>query len=271
MTTAVNSAPAQSEQALATLPQRCDHLYRWFSWYVEGYLRKHFHAVRLSRGTRPVVPERLPLIVVMNHPSWWDPLIGAALARVFPDRTHFAPMEARALARYHLFDKLGFYGVEQGTTRGGIAFLRTTLAILSQPNAAVWIAAQGAFTDARVRPPRLRPGIGHAVARLRTGVIVPLALEYPFWDEKSPEALARFGEPILIESGLRRSVRHWVDLIERSLETAQDALLADSLTRNPRRFETLLEGKVAIGGIYDRWRQFWAWLRSERPQAEHTS
>jgi hypothetical protein len=111
----------------------------------------------------------LPLIIVLNHPSWWDPLIGAVLARLYPDRAHFAPMESRALARYNLFDNLGFYGVEQNPTRGGIAFLRTTLAILSRPNAAVCIAAQGAFTDARVRPPRLQSGIGHVAARMRKG------------------------------------------------------------------------------------------------------
>jgi 1-acyl-sn-glycerol-3-phosphate acyltransferase len=207
----------------------------------------------------------------MNHPSWWDPLIGAVLARLFPERTHFAPMEAHALARYNLFDKLGFYGVEQGTARGGIAFLRTTLAILSQPNSAVWIAAQGAFTDARVRPPRLRPGIGHVVARMKEGIILPLALEYPFWDEKSPEALARFGEPISIETSPYLSAEQWVARIEASLETAQDALLADALSRNPRLFETLLEGKIAIGGVYDRWRRFWAWLRNEPFQAEHSA
>jgi hypothetical protein len=207
----------------------------------------------------------------MNHPSWWDPLIGAVLARLFPERAHFAPMEARALARYSLFDRLGFYGVEQGTRRGGITFLRTTLAILSQPNTAVWIAAQGAFTDVRVRPPGLRPGIGHVVARMTTGIVLPLAIEYPFWDEKSPEALARFAEPIVIESSPHGSAGHWVNRIELSLEAAQDALLADALSRNPRRFETLLEGTVAVGGIYDRWRRFWAWLRNEPFQAGHSA
>jgi 1-acyl-sn-glycerol-3-phosphate acyltransferase len=272
MTTATASATsAQAAPTLTPLLQRSDHLYRWFSWWVQGYLQKHFHAVRLSRCSRPSVPAHLPLVVVMNHPSWWDPLIGAVLARLFPERTHFAPMDAHALARYNLFDKLGFYGVEQGTPRGGIAFLKTTLSILSQPDSAVWIAAQGAFTDPRVRPPGLLPGIGHVAARLRRGVILPVALEYPFWDQRFPEALARFGEPILIESSPHRSPAHWVEHIEASLEAAQDALLADALSRNPRVFETLLVGNVAIGGIYDRWRRFWAWLRNERFQAEHGS
>ena len=182
----------------ARLPHRSGSLYRWFSWWVSGYLEKHFHAVRLSRGTRPSVPPDLPLIIVLNHPAWWDPLIGVVLAGLIPKHTHYAPMDAHALGRYSLFNKLGFYGVEQGTPRGAAAFLRTTTAILSQPSSAVWITAQGEFTDPRVRPTLLRPGVGHIARRLDKGLILTLALEYPFWEERLPEALARFGEPMLI-------------------------------------------------------------------------
>jgi 1-acyl-sn-glycerol-3-phosphate acyltransferase len=213
----------------------------------------------------------LPLIVVLNHPSWWDPLIGVVLAGLFPERIHYVPMDTKALARYSLFNRLGFYGVEQGTPRGAIAFLRTTMAILSQPKSAVWITAQGQFTDSRVRPPRLRSGIGHIARRLNRGIVVTLALEYPFWDERLPEALARFGQPILIERGQNLSAADWVEHIESNLAATQDALMADALSRNAAAFETLLTGKVGIGGIYDGWRRFWAWRRGERFRAEHSS
>ena len=133
-------------------PARSDVLCRWFRWWVRGYLRKHFHAVRLARGTCPDVPADWPLIVVLNHPSWWDPLIGTMLAVHFPEHAHYAPMEANALRGYSLFDKLGFYGVDPGTQRGAVAFLRTTTAILSRPRSAVWITAEGRFTDPRSGP-----------------------------------------------------------------------------------------------------------------------
>ena len=187
----------------ASIPRRSDVLYRWFTWWVRGYLQKHFHAVRLSLPGRPDVPPDLPLIVALNHPSWWDPIVGAILAGLFPERDHYAPMDAEALARYSLFDKLGFYGVERGTWRGASDFLRTTEAILSRPRSAVWITVQGRFADPRIRPPRLQPGIGHIARCLSQGTVVTLALEYPFWEERLPEALARFGEPIFIGRGRR--------------------------------------------------------------------
>lgn len=230
---------------------------------------KHFHAVRLSRGRRPDVSADLPLIIALNHPSWWDPLIGVILAGLFPKRAHFAPMDATALARYSLFKKLGFYGVEQGTARGAKAFLRTTAAVLSQPKSALWITAQGRFADPRVRPPRLRPGIGHLIQRLSDGIVVPLALEYPFWEAPLPEALARFGEPILIDKEHIRSAAGWAARIEANLAAAQDALMADALSRDPAVFETLVPGQFAVGGIVDGWRRSGEWLRSRQLQAEN--
>ena len=179
-------------------------------------------------------------------------------------------MDAKALGRYSLFNKLGFYPVEQGSPRGAAAFLRTTTAILSRPRSAVWITAQGEFTDPRVRPTRLRPGVGHIARRLDEGVILTLALEYPFWEERHPEALARFGEPMLIGSRRRLHAAQWVELIEADLTATQDALKADALSRNAAAFETLLTGKVAIGGIYDRWRKSRAWFRGENFWAEHS-
>jgi hypothetical protein len=53
---------------------------------------------------------------------------------------------------------------------------------------------------AGVEQDHLGQEVALAVAN-RGGIVVTLALEYPFWEERLPEALARFGEPILIERG----------------------------------------------------------------------
>jgi 1-acyl-sn-glycerol-3-phosphate acyltransferase len=252
----------------AAIPQRSEFLCRWFAWWVRGYLTRHFHAVRLSRSAQPDVLANAPLVIVLNHPSWWDPLIGVVLAGLFTGRTHYVPMDARMLDRYRLFKKLGFYGVEQGP-RGAAAFLRTTAAILSQPGATVWITAQGRFADPRIRPPGLLSGIGHIAQHLPHGFVAPLALEYPFWDERLPEALARFGVPVPVGPGVGFGAPSWVEQIEAGLAATQDALAADAMARDPAAFTTLLTGQVGVGGIYDLWRRFAAWLQGERFQAGH--
>ena len=56
---------------------------------------------------------------------------------------------------------LGFFGVDPSTLRGAAEFLRTGEAILSAPQRALWVTAQGEFTDVRTRPLQLKTGVGH--------------------------------------------------------------------------------------------------------------
>lgn len=269
---------AESEHHSASRPRRLagghvprvsPWLFGWFTRYAEKYVRRHFHAVRvLSTARPPTLPAR-PVVVYVNHPAWWDPLIGLVLLRrYFVAREHYAPIEAAALRKYAFFERIGFFGVEAGTARGASEFLRTSLAILDRPQAMLWITAQGEFVDVRTRPVVLRSGLGHLAARLPDAVLLPLALEYPFWNERLPEALAAFGRPLFTAEG-PRTPQQWSAELARRLEQAQDALAAAATKRRPETFETLLSGRAGVGGVYDTWRRAQAWLRGERFHAEH--
>ena len=133
-----------------------------------------------------------------------------------------------------------------------------------EPRTALWITAQGRFADARERPAGVQPGVAHLARRLKQAVILPLALEYPFWEERYPEALARFGQAIVVERGADRSVEEWRTCIEEALASAQDALAAEAQRRDPAAFETLVGGKAGVGGVYDCWRSLRA-RRARRP------
>jgi|SRR6185312_6638659 len=261
-------APARDRAKQA--PEISPLLLSMFEKYAGRYLAQHFHALRLSQAQRPdpMAIRGKPLIVYFNHPSWWDPLVCLRLAeQFFPDRKNYAPMDATALSKYPFFERLGFFGVELGSARGARRFLSISQRVLSQPDSALWIAAEGQLTDPRVRPVRLRSGIGHLAVRVRQSVLLPVALEYPFWEERTPEALARFGEEIPAgEAGLKAT--DWTAVLEIRLQAALDALAADSLSRDPGRFDVLLGGTAGVGGVYDAWRRLKARLRGERFQPE---
>jgi 1-acyl-sn-glycerol-3-phosphate acyltransferase len=207
--------------------------------------------------------------VVLNHPSWWDPLMGCVLSLHYPDREPYIPMDAAGLAKYRFLGKLGFFGVETGSLRGAAQFLRTAEAILVRPKAMLWVTAQGKFTDPRVRPAVLQSGVGHLARRIGTGTVLPLALEYPFWSERSPEALARFGEPIDLSRNRGWSARAWTERIGGGLEETQDALAAEASSRDPSKFVTLIHGHAGVGGVYDLWRRAKSWLRGQRFDPRH--
>jgi 1-acyl-sn-glycerol-3-phosphate acyltransferase len=254
--------------ARAELPPISRTLLRAFAWYGDRFVRRHVHTVRLA-GVRPA-PGTGPLMVVLNHPSWWDPMIALVLAlRLWPEREHYAPIDAKALERYRFFARLGFFGLDPESPAGARSFLRRVDAIFARPAPVLWITAQGRFADPRERPAGLRAGAGHAARRLRSGTILPLALEYPFWEERSPEALCRFGEPLAVDDGSMREAGDWSGEIERRLIAAQDALAVPAMMRDRAAFETILAGRAGVGGIYDLWRSLRARLRGETFRREH--
>jgi 1-acyl-sn-glycerol-3-phosphate acyltransferase len=268
-TQAIRAKPRAERDSPAELPRRWMWLVRGFKRYAARYVRRHFHAVRLSNTSHPVPDTDEPLLLVLNHPSWWDPLIGVVLSAPLGDRDQFAAIDAAAVRQYPFFRRLGFVGVDTATLRGAAGFLRVGRAVLSVPRRAFWVTAQGRFADVRERPLGLRSGVGHLAARLDRGVIVPVALEYAFWTERTPEALARFGEPLRVEGHPGLGGREWTARIEDALTHTLDRLNAETMTRDPAKFTVLLSGKTGVGGVYDLWRRAKAWARGERFDPSH--
>ena len=135
----------------------------------------------------------------MNREEEEKELLERRGRRIFIDPDEFpGPEDAEALEQYSVFGKLGFYGVQMNTTSGAAAFLKQTTAILAAGPSAIWITPEGRFSDARDHDAGLMPGLSHMCNKLKRGSVVPLALEYVFWDERLPVCLAMFGQPVQI-------------------------------------------------------------------------
>jgi 1-acyl-sn-glycerol-3-phosphate acyltransferase len=252
------------------VPRTWGWLVRLFSWYALRYVRRHFHAVRLS-GSAPM-PEAAgsPVIVYMNHPAWWDPMIGIVVAkRFFGQRRHYAPMDAAALEKYRFFRRLGFFGVKPASTSGAMAFIRTGRAVLRQPGGVLWLTPQGRFVDVRARPVVLQAGMARLAARVPGCVLVPLAVEYVYWEERFPEALLRFGEAVHVGDGTPEDCEELSGLLADRLAEAQDVLAAEAIARSPRDFEVILGGRSGVGGVYDWWRGMKARLKGKEFDRSH--
>ena len=96
----------------AKLPRRWEWLIGWFRWYVRRFVRKNFHAVRLSKTSAPWPTASTPLVVVLNHPSWWDPMLAVLLTDAFPDTQHYGAIDAVAVKKYRVFNSLGFFAAD---------------------------------------------------------------------------------------------------------------------------------------------------------------
>ncbi len=266
------AASCPSERQRTKQPDISPLLLRWFTTYGRRYIRRHFHSLRVSLPGILSDVDGVPFVIYTNHASWWDPLIGLVLKQaLLPNRRLFSPIDATMLERYRIFAKLGFFGVQQRCRRGAVQFLSAAEAILCEPDSLLALTPQGRFADARERPVRFQSGLGHLATRTSRTVFLPMATEFVFWEERLPEILVRFGEPVEVrrEHAAVFDSDYWTALFEQKLEETQDALSLQAQRRDPNEFITLLRGEAGQGGVYDLWRATKAWFFGGYYRKEH--
>lgn len=261
------------------LPKIPGWIQNGFHRFLTPYLKRHFQAVAVtSESLRSVhlIGESDSVIVYANHPSWWDPLIAHFLNQTFfADRQFWAPIDADALDQYEVLKKLGFFGINADTKSGAATFLRMSGRILNDVDAsghktaALWITPEGRFTDPRDHSGELMPGLAHLCHKMPSGVALPLAMEYVFWDERLPLCLIRLGDPIGLADATLQSKEAWTERLVKSLRDAQDELSELAMDRRREPFENLLVGKPGAGGVYDFLRRTKSLLTGKRFKASH--
>jgi len=256
----------------ADVPAVSAFLQNGFHAFLGRMLRRSFHTLAGERETlaNANVAADQPLIVFANHPSWWDPLVAHYVNRqLFAGRQFYAPIDAEALDQYRVFAKLGFFGVRLGSPTGSAAFLKTSRTILAMPGTALWMTPEGRFVDPRDTEQPLAPGLAHLCSRAETGVALPLAMEFAFWEERLPECLLRFGEPILIAEHAGLDKPAWAARLTASLRDNQQQLAKRVIARDATPFQELLRGSQGAGGMYERLRRLRGWLGGSKVAPQH--
>lgn len=247
--------------------QKNPYIERWFTGYTRKYLQRSFHRVLLS-GELPDRGEG-PVVVCMNHSSWWDMLLAFWLSRDVLGWDGYGPMDERQLRRYRILSRIGVFGVDRESLAGGRDFLAYARELLDGTDRALWITAQGELTSNDLRPVRFYSGIAHVVQAVGRCRVVPAALDYEFWDEKRPEVFVRFGPARQVEAGESFQRRALLRDLERSLEAEMDTLAGLRRTRDASNFRMLLGSSAGISPVYDGIRRLGARLRGGEYQAEH--
>jgi hypothetical protein len=261
---------ADSATSVLALPHIATWQLRLFARYCGYYLRRHFHGLYSLELSPLTELGDVPVLICLNHPSWWDPILAVYLSQhLFANRRHYGPIDANAMDKYRFFERLGFFPITPETREGAFRFLQIGRAALSNADCALWVTAQGHFEDVRTRPTRFQSGVGHLARTSSRFVMLPLALEYSFWRERTPEAFACFGEPIEVANGPSRSALDWTRTFALAVESTQDVLAERVRSGQASQFKELLSGTAGVGGVYDVWRAAKSYARGRRFRAEH--
>ncbi|MFQ3664125.1 MAG: lysophospholipid acyltransferase family protein [Chloroflexaceae bacterium] len=236
--------PAAKNPFLDELLYRC--FARWSLW-------RYFDRVWLqSHGPLPH-PRNGPLILYLNHSSWWDGYLMYVIHRVVLRGRFDAHllMEEKQLRRYRFFSWSGAFSVNRDDPEDAWRSQAYAAALLQggQRPRLLFIFPQGKIVPNDRRPLVTYPGIARIVAQVGNVNLCPVALRYELLGRQFPEAFIRIGpqhravNPQDIEGTL-------ADITSR-LTTACDALRDDVLALRYERFQPLLRGRRGIDELFD--------------------
>jgi len=214
---------------------------------------KFFDRVWLqSHGPLPD-PRGGPLILYLNHASWWDGYLMYVIHRVVLRGRFDAHllMEEKQLRAYRFFSWSGAFSVNRNDpedARRSQAYAAALLRGGTRPRA-LFIFPQGRIVPNDRRPLVTFPGIARIIAQAGAVNLCPVALRYELLGRQYPQAYIRIGPqhraatPDDPDATLRE--------ITWRLTAACDALRDDVLEQRLERFRPLLRGRRGIDEQFD--------------------
>jgi chlorobactene lauroyltransferase len=222
---------------------------------VRASLRRMFVRVRLrERGEDPRAAG-LPLLLIANHPSWWDGYLALLLSRHYGARRYLM-MDAAQLKRYGFFAWAGCFGIERADARDvarGIAYAADLLR--QREPVWLWLFPQAEITPSLARPLTFHAGAAHIVRRAtaagRTVGVLPVAWELVFRGEQHPEVVVRVGEIRIFDTASARDVSAVTACLSDALTGVMDAVGKEIARGDLAAYRTILRGRVGVNDRFD--------------------
>jgi 1-acyl-sn-glycerol-3-phosphate acyltransferase len=236
---------------------------RGFAWWTARMMRRAFHRWRITEAGREVLSGLAhhdgPVLMIANHGSWWDPLVGLRVAEVFlPGRRLAAPIEMNEYERFGVLRKIGLFGIRPEHPDALPAMVEhIRRCVETSPDLLVMLTPQGRFSDPREKI-RLRPGAAALAATLDRVAAVAVAVEFPFWQDQRPEiTLHAVSVPPPPPPPATTSVTAWHRALTRGLQRAVDELAERVMGRDPSGFVDVPGeaggDSASVNRLYDAW------------------
>lgn len=155
-------------------------------------LRRHFSSI-LVRGSLPRT--RAPLLVAVQHVSWWDPVLLFHVVRTRLDGEHVVMTDEASLQRLPF---VGWLDAIEANRRQPIVSLRSALRRLHEPFARLWVTPAGRMEHGDSQQVSCERFADWLAMRARVPVVA-VALRYDAGEQRRPIARVSFGDARMVD------------------------------------------------------------------------
>lgn len=169
-------------------------LVEWgFTRFNRHFINFHFEHVYLWEP--PLLPPTEKTLYLINHSSWWDPLIIFHLNDQVVGSNGFGMMSEEGINRHSFFRKIGAFSINPNNRRHLIDSLNYSTHLLAANNA-VWMFPQGEEQHTEKQPLQFFTGAAYIANKLPDVNIVPITIYYSLEHTRRPNAYISIGNLI---------------------------------------------------------------------------
>lgn len=206
-------------------------------------LKKSFHTIKLTKAS--LHPDRIPpgAMVVINHSSWWDPLILFYINEVWLKTDGIAMMNEKGLKRFPFFRKLGAFSINTENRREILNSLRYTIEQMDQ-GCNIFIFPQGEETHLEKRPLQFRSGTAYLNGKRPETPVISVTFYHHIRHHQLPEWFIHIGQPIDLSGthDKKEKTKRLEEIMTEQLDGLKNQVIHD----DPEQFLTLLKGRSGV-------------------------
>lgn len=242
------------QNPLPAIPARHSWLGAQFVyWLLVRYaVWQQFDRVWLKVAGALPTPEHGPLIVYLNHSSWWDGYVAAILHReVLRQRfTAYVMMDEQQLKQYRFFSWIGAFSVDRAHPRRAWASVQYIGRLLAERrDHSLWIFPQGELLPNDRRPIAVHAGTARIVRLAGGATLWPVVARFEFRNEQRPEVFIRAGPAHHVPTDYDEKTL--TAEIQQRLTAAADALRDDVCNDTLDDYRELLRGRPGVNRVFD--------------------
>jgi chlorobactene lauroyltransferase len=213
-----------------------------FAVYNKNLLKRRFHSFNVEGlGFLANLNKTLPLIIYVNHSSWWDGLLVFHILQNF-NFVSFVMMEEKHLLKYSFFRRLGAFSVDRDNPRDAIKSIEYISEILNNNNACVLVIfPQGKLAHNDKRPFYFYNGISRIVEKIKNCQLASLSIRIEHLKEFKPQIFVKIEEPEKIEVNSMFMSKLFTKHLSDKMTFCLDHLKNDIVNNQTQKYQDILK------------------------------
>lgn len=212
-----------------------------FDIYNRNLLKRRFNSLRIAHlETLSTNEQQLPLLIYLNHSSWWDGLVAFHISQR-ANLDSFIMMEEKQLRKLQIFRRLGAFSVVRDNAREAFKSIKYAGELLiNKPNRALWIFPQGEILPNDLRPLGFYSGLVKIIEKAQICRVVPMAIRYEFLGNYKPDIFVLTGKIEALNVKEKTLIKNSKLIFENNLTSLLDELKLKILQQENSNFEEIL-------------------------------